>query len=108
MGKARESEKEHNLKMEDNYRNGRSIRKPYKGVSTLYNGEGSDCRIGIKDDLKKVGAVTDIAESKIWFVCIIKNKFKLKNQKIVWKISSIISYGLLTYFEKIDFIVFMY
>ena len=33
--------------------------------SSLYDGEGRGCRMGIEDDLKKVGAVTDLAESKI-------------------------------------------
>ena len=46
-------------------RKNKSVRKPYNGVSSLYDGEGRGCRIGIKDDLKKVGSVTNLAESKI-------------------------------------------
>lgn len=47
------------------FRKSKSIRKPYNGVSSLYDGEGRGCRMGIQDDLKKVGSVTNLAESKI-------------------------------------------
>lgn len=41
----------------------KSARKPYNGVSSLYDGEGRGFLI--RDDVKKVGSVTNLAESKI-------------------------------------------
>lgn len=49
----------------ENAKKNKSVRKPYNGISSLYDGEGRGCRIGKDGDLKKVGSVTNMAESRI-------------------------------------------